>query len=591
MKAKDQIKQLFSRETEMLQRTQHNGVSIFYRDIPNELKGELRDKLNLPMEEEILFIGDTSQKDFKEVSDRVKGSLSKTASFFRKLGTSSNAPQKESSIEKMIDENLPWMMKKGAQGIAAVAGMYNIDFSKQKIAMITTSGIRTATSGQSTFLKWSDVEKFEYKDSKLYAIQYNGTKTMFDLSFFLKNTDQYTDAEQLAAALTKLANLCDPQKVQQKIEALIKVFDLSEAERECHLYQETYGNDLRLRLMHAAIANGRGDFVKAEDEAERVIELIDKYEEKATTSLALKGDALAMIAEINLGQEKYDEARRRFFQSKVFSSGVKEEDRHKKYLLANRLFNEHFLEQDYRYRRVLMPVDRVRNLDSKEIAVMEVNQMRNLLFSGGLPIVGQLYVAHPHRANKYFSFFDDYEIELLKDRFGEFCQLVQGLGATRISIRSEKDLSSSDRSDKHHGGTFDMQYGEIGGGASYDRSRENKRMDSLKNVLSLSQEFSPKRKPYIPEGLVWFPFEETWRKIAKQRIEDQSLNKYTERMETSHSGNELLKSSDLGKLKVDYMLLSGKASFSREVEESFEKKENILLVIDVEFAPVDQLTE
>ena len=84
----------------MLQRTQHNGVSIFYRDIPNELKGELRDKLNLPMEEEILFIGDTSQRDFKEVSDRVKGSLSKTASFFRKLGTSSNAPQKESSIEK-----------------------------------------------------------------------------------------------------------------------------------------------------------------------------------------------------------------------------------------------------------------------------------------------------------------------------------------------------------------------------------------------------------------------------------------------------------------------------------------------------------
>lgn len=217
--------------------------------------------------------------------------------------------------------------------------------------------------------------------------------------------------------------------------------------------------------------------------------------------------------------------------------------------------------------------------------------MRNLLFSGGLPIVGQLYVAHPHRANKYFSFFDDYEIELLKDRFGEFCQLVQGLGATRISIRSEKDLSSSDRSDKHHGGTFDMKYGEIGGGASYDRSRENKRMDSLKNVLSLSQEFSPKRKPYIPEGLVWFPFEETWRKIAKQRIEDQSLNKYTERMETNHSGNELLKSSDLGKLKVDYMLLSGKASFSREVEESFEKKENISLVIDVEFAPVDQLTE
>lgn len=581
MNIKDQIKQLFLRETEMLQRTQHNGVSIFYGDIPDELRGKLRNKFQMSLDEEILFFRNVSWKSFDGKNIR------KVADAVGATGL---------SVAKFATSALSGLSVATSLGtLAALAlsdkGHLLAGFDQQEMILITTSGIRMSRSNQSTFLKWSDVEKFEYKDSELYAIQYNGTKTLFDLSLFLKNTDQYTDAEQLAAALTKLANLCDPQKVQQKIEALIKVFDLSEAERECHLYQETYGNDLRLKLMHAAIANGRGDFVKAEDEAERVIELIDKNEEKATTSLALKGDALAMIAEINLGQEKYDEARRRFFQSKVFSSGVKEEDRHKKYLLANRLFNEHFLEQDYRYRRVLMPVDRVRNLDSKEIAVMEVNQMRNLLFSGGLPIVGQLYVAHPHRANKYFSFFDDYEIELLKDRFGEFCQLVQGLGATRISIRSEKDLSSSDRSDKHHGGTFDMKYGKIGGGASYDRSRENKRMDSLKNVLSLSQEFSPKRKPYIPEGLVWFPFEETWRKIAKQRIEDQSLNKYTERMETNHSGNELLKSSDLGKLKVDYMLLSGKASFSREVEESFEKKENISLVIDVEFAPVDQLTE
>ena len=581
MNVKDQIKQLFLRETEMLQRTQHNGVSIFYGDIPDELRGKLRNKFQMSLDEEILFFRNVSWKSFDGKNIR------KVADAVGATGL---------SVAKFATSALSGLSVATSLGtFAALAlgdkGHLLVGFDQQEMILITTSGIRMSRSNQSTFLKWSDVEKFEYKDSKLYAIQYNGTKTLFDLSFFLKNTDQYTDAEQLAAVLTKLANLCDPQKVQQKIEALIKVFDLSEAERECHLYQETYGNDLRLRLMHAAIANGRGDFVKAEDEAERVIELIDKNEEKATTSLALKGDALAMIAEINLGQEKYGAARRRFFQSKALSSGVKEEDRHKKYLLANRLFNAHFLEQDYRYRRVLMPVDRVRNLDSKEIAVMEVNQMRNLLFSGGLPIVGQLYVAHPHRANKYFSFFDDYEIELLKDRFGEFCQLVQGLGATKISIRSEKDLSSSDRSDKQLGGTFDMKYGKIGGGASYDKSRENKRMDSLKNVLSLSQEFSPKRKPYIPEGLVWFPFEETWRKIATQRIEDQSLNKYTERMETNHSGNELLKSSDLGKLKVDYMLLSGKATFSREVEESFEKKENILLVIDVEFAPVDQLTE
>ena len=33
MNIKDQIKQLFLRETEMLQRTQHNGVSIFYREV------------------------------------------------------------------------------------------------------------------------------------------------------------------------------------------------------------------------------------------------------------------------------------------------------------------------------------------------------------------------------------------------------------------------------------------------------------------------------------------------------------------------------------------------------------------------------
>ena len=80
MNIKDQIKQLFLRETEMLQRTQHNGVSIFYGDIPDELRGKLRNKFQMSLDEEILFFRNVSWKSFdgkniRKVADAVGARL------------------------------------------------------------------------------------------------------------------------------------------------------------------------------------------------------------------------------------------------------------------------------------------------------------------------------------------------------------------------------------------------------------------------------------------------------------------------------------------------------------------------------------
>ena len=94
---------------------------------------------------------------------------------------------------------------------------------------------------------------------------------------------------------------------------------------------------------------------------------------------------------------------------------------------------QHFLEQPYNERKLIVPVQSYTDLSQKKLAVVDINNLPDINFPMGHPVANQLYVGHPYIPSKYIP-FDNYELELIEDKIREFSQIMQYLGATEINI-------------------------------------------------------------------------------------------------------------------------------------------------------------
>ena len=95
----------------------------------------------------------------------------------------------------------------------------------------------------------------------------------------------------------------------------------------------------------------------------------------------------------------------------------------------------------------------------------------------------------------------------------------------------------------------------------------------------------------MPDGLVWYEHEASWKRLATQRLQG-GLLEHVERMASNNHESAMVKASDLVSLKAEFMELiqiEGQYKKEKEVESSFKKKENISLRIHVTFAPINQL--
>lgn len=111
---------------------------------------------------------------------------------------------------------------------------------------------------------------------------------------------------------------------------------------------------------------------------------------------------------------------------------------------VNRLheyYSNHFFELPYQQRKLLMVVDEYTQLGQNQIAVLRLAHLQSMTFPMGHPQTNQLYVAHPLVQSHYIP-FESYEIELIKDRVHEFCSLMECMGATSISIDYQQATES-----------------------------------------------------------------------------------------------------------------------------------------------------
>ena len=250
-------------------------------------------------------------------------------------------------------------------------------------------------------------------------------------------------------------------------------------------------------------------------------------------------------------------------------------------------YTQHFLEQPYNERKLIVPVQSYTDLSQKKLAVVDINNLPAINFPMGHPVANQLYVGHPYIPSKYIP-FENYELELIEDKIREFSQIMQYLGATEINIESVNSSSNNKDSkiDQKLSGGIDYKF--TSGSGNAERHINNKLLEDISQHISLYQKFSPKKYPTLPENLVWYQNEPSWQRLYNQRMQG-TLLEHEEHIETKKS--QVVENSELKQIsaEVKWLFVKANGNWEQSMEEKFEAHENAILSIHVKFAPLEDL--
>ena len=240
--------------------------------------------------------------------------------------------------------------------------------------------------------------------------------------------------------------------------------------------------------------------------------------------------------------------------------------------------NKDFFAKDYRVRKMFIPIEKIADISGGKVPEVLISELPNLVLPVGHPIPYEVYVGHPLDKNVYYP-ISSYQVELLKDKIHEFCYLVQCLGATELTIEAYNAAYSSKETNNRTDANAEL--GSFAK-ANYHNERKSKLYEEISNSMSVHQQFTPNKEPFVPEGLMWFQHEVSWQRMASQRLVG-GLTFHEERMETKKV--QMLENRELTQVKAQIKALFLKADFAYDSEEDskFEQHENDTLSIKVKF--------
>lgn len=273
-------------------------------------------------------------------------------------------------------------------------------------------------------------------------------------------------------------------------------------------------------------------------------------------------------------------------------------------------FVKTFLKEDYDNRKLIMPVDNTQKMAlSEHINILNVKNLPDIEFRNGNPTINQLYVGHPY-INKQYIPFEDSQYEFMRDRIGEFFELMQALGAKTVEVQSitinKKEYGLEKNTET--GGKISADPSKIVGklgplsailskvlpqdpvsAGGTRKTEENKSAsESAFRDLKIKQVFKPQNKPALPRGLIWYAHEPSWQRLYKQRMHGNLL-KHTEKISTKN--NKVIQDSELSQIGGELEILLGGIGSNRAktIKQKMEYQEDVELTINVSFAPLNTL--
>ena len=250
---------------------------------------------------------------------------------------------------------------------------------------------------------------------------------------------------------------------------------------------------------------------------------------------------------------------------------------------------QHFLEQPYNERKLIVPVKSYSDLSQKTLSVVDINHLPAIHFPMGHPIANQLYVGHPYIPSNYIP-FENYELTFIEDKVREFCQIMQYLGATEINIECINSSSSNKDTNLQQKGSANANYKLASLSGEGERNRTDKFLEDISQSINLHQKFYPKSQPMLPPDLVWYAHEPSWQRLCNQRMQG-ALMEHEERIETKKS--QVVENSELKRIsaEVKWLFVEANGNWEQSMEEKFEAHDNAILAIHVKFAPLESLQD
>ena len=241
----------------------------------------------------------------------------------------------------------------------------------------------------------------------------------------------------------------------------------------------------------------------------------------------------------------------------------------------------------YQERKVITMTNTDHLFKSDNLTLLWMNNLpAEIKFPITHPKKDHTYICHPYD-NRLYLPIEDYEEVLLNDRINEYCYLMQCLGATTIRIQNKKEESLNEHRESarniHVGGSYKM----LEASGNYETNSKKGEGRNSKYIFAREQHFNPSKKPYIPDGLIWFPHEVSWQRLATQRMSGGIL-KYSESV--SSSENRVVTSNELQDINAEVKALFAKmkGGIKRESNYEISMNEDQEWEIFVEFKPIEE---
>ena len=255
-------------------------------------------------------------------------------------------------------------------------------------------------------------------------------------------------------------------------------------------------------------------------------------------------------------------------------------------------FWDNYIENvDYHDRKYIMPVKSIDGCADKNynIETFRLDQIPKCIrFPIGHPIANQLYIGHPYNPSLYVPFEESEEIFFV-DKVHELCYLLECLGAEEISITSIKGKNVNEINDSQgsYSGSADIKAfsGEVSGSKQFHQQGEM----TSNNQRTMRIKLDPMRKPYLPEGLIWYNKQPEWQRIVNSRINGNMLE-YNETVSTS----KIKFTSDSEKKDIEtsakYLWVKAHAGVEQNIKTQFKETIETEWKVEVKFRSIKDLS-
>lgn len=464
------------------------------------------------------------------------------------------------------------------------------------------------TPNDKTYIEFNDIHHVEYREMSLFVWNYQEEYVQFRLGLFFKDSTESNelieDAKQLAKVLTEMAksvghvetetvfdhmsNLLNEENYDEVIDCAKQVVSDNGYDNDSKCVAYMYLSEALSKKGALDSHKGMNSYMRDAIEAcDLALELCEDEDPYRYTIFKQKGDIEQVADDVRSARNCFIAA----MESEDFD--LKKNAKNSYELLTREISSDKssFLNDDYNKRKFLFTVSNDKQIPGcydKEDNVQWIFSLGlipdYINFPVGHPQPNTLYIGHPLKPGVYIPFENATE-QLFMEKVRELCYLAQCLGAVEIKFKRIKglDVSNSESSCVERSGEAGRKFLNVGGSLGVSGSETN--TYSSKDGVELVQCYSPIKKPFCPEGMVWYDSDPTWQTLVKQRLNGNILS-YVEHVSsietTTVSSNQLMSL----KGSFEYLFAKASGSYDAKTDKTFSKTEEIEWEIDMKFKPL-----